>query len=116
MEQGRPVYAVPGNINSQFSMGSNLLIRDGAIPLIVIDDIISDLGCDAGCERCASMDLGPDENSIVEVVAKYNGVSSDIVARTLNMTVGKVNSIVTVLEIKGVVSTYSGKIHLAKRQ
>ena len=27
-EQGRTVYAVPGNINSQFSIGTNLLIRD----------------------------------------------------------------------------------------
>ncbi|MBR3126393.1 MAG: DNA-processing protein DprA, partial [Mogibacterium sp.] len=43
-DQGRTVYAVPGNINSQTSIGCNLLIRDGAVPLIILDDMIRDIG------------------------------------------------------------------------
>ena len=37
MEQGRDVYAVPGSIFSKKSAGTNLLISQGAIPLISID-------------------------------------------------------------------------------
>lgn len=113
-EQGRIVYAVPGNINSQFSMGSNLLIRDGAVPLIVIDDAIRELGCEVqrGIEK--RIKLGNDELRIINVIKKYNGVTPDVVANALNMRVSEVNAIITVMEIKGLVEIYCGKIHLAK--
>lgn len=40
MEQGKEVYAVPGNINSLNSIGTNNLIKDGAIPVSNYSDII----------------------------------------------------------------------------
>lgn len=40
MEQGRELFAVPGNIGVSQYQGSNVLIRDGAIPLITADDIV----------------------------------------------------------------------------
>lgn len=113
--QGRAVYAVPGNINSQFSMGSNLLIRDGAVPLIVIDDVIRDVGYEVSAETETEIDLDDDETKVVDLVKKYNGITPDKIAEALGIRVGKVNAIVTVLEIKGIVETYSGKIHLAKK-
>lgn len=113
-EQGRTVYAVPGNINSQFSLGSNLLIRDGAVPLIVVDDLIRDIGGSVSIDEQILNNLDYDEMAIVNEVRKYNGVTPDKVALALDMMVGRVNSIVTVLEIKGVVEVYCGKIHLAK--
>ena len=112
-EQGRTVYAVPGNINSQFSMGSNLLIRDGAVPLIIIDDVIRDIGRFIPIEDVIKVALDEDEIEILEVVKMFNGVSSDKLASILGKSVGHINSIVTILEIKGIVETYSGKIHLA---
>lgn len=42
-EEGRPVYAVPGDINRLNSVGSNALIRDGAIALTSVDDLVADL-------------------------------------------------------------------------
>lgn len=113
-EQGRAVYAVPGNINSQFSIGSNLLIRDGAIPLIVVDDAIRDLGYEIQEADASKIQLGDDEIKIISEVRKYNGVTPDIIANSLNMRVSEVNAIVTVMEIKGVVEICCGKIHLAK--
>lgn len=113
-EQGRQVYAVPGNINSQFSLGSNLLIRDGATPLIVIDDVIRDLGAEVAVSEEVKQALGEAELKIYNEVRKYNGVTADRVAAALNMRVAQVNAIATVLEIKGVLEMYGGKIHLAK--
>ena len=59
--QGRQVYAIPGNINSIYSIGGNMLIRDGVQPLVVLDDIFQDLGI----KRKAGVDekwkLGEDE-------------------------------------------------------
>lgn len=113
-EQGRTVYAVPGNINSQFSMGSNLLIRDGAYPLVVIDDVIRDVGSFIPIKNHINTSLDEDEIEVLEVVKKYNGVTPDIISKSINKSVGRVNSIVTILEIKGVIETFGGKIHLAQ--
>ena len=43
-EQGRCVYAVPGNIDSGMSLGTNKLIKDGAVPVVSINDILIDAG------------------------------------------------------------------------
>ncbi|MBQ6816304.1 MAG: DNA-processing protein DprA [Clostridia bacterium] len=39
-EQGRDVFAIPGNINEPQYKGVNMLIRDGAKPLLELNDII----------------------------------------------------------------------------
>ncbi len=40
LEQGKDVYAVPGNINNPYSQGTNKLIRQGATPITCLDDIL----------------------------------------------------------------------------
>ena len=43
LEQGRDVYAIPGNVNQVTSDGTNELIKQGAKPLTSIQDILQDL-------------------------------------------------------------------------
>lgn len=115
MDQGKTVYAVPGNINSQFSMGTNLLLRDGATPLVVIDDLIADIKKDnlpTLEDKAAS--LGEDERAIFFVIARNDGCSVDYISHELNIKSSKVNAILTVLEIKGYVTTFGGKAYLSK--
>ena len=113
MEQGRTVYAVPGNITSQFSIGCNLLIRDGAYPLVVIDDLIRELGVDPSPVTESVRRLGEDEKKVFNSVSKYNGIMPDIIAEETGLTVAAVNALVTVMEIKGIFQTYGGKIYVA---
>ena len=40
LEHGRPVLAVPGDIDRETSHGCNLLIRDGAVPVLGVDDML----------------------------------------------------------------------------
>ena len=40
IEQGREVFAIPGKINDERAAGPNLLIRDGAYPVLEADDIL----------------------------------------------------------------------------
>lgn len=113
-EQGRTVYAVPGNINSQFSIGSNLLIRDGAVPLVVLDDVIRDIGVDPDVITRADPMLGADEKRIYAALSRHQGATPDLLSADLGMSTASVNSIITVMEIKGLVETFAGKIYLAK--
>jgi DNA processing protein len=43
-EIGRPVFAVPGDVDRPASMGCNRLIRDGAFPVLGVDDLMIELG------------------------------------------------------------------------
>ena len=113
-EQGRSVYAVPGNINSQFSAGSNLLIRDGAYPLIVIDDVIRDMGVSFEPAQEVTARIDGDEMKVYEAVSRYNGVTVNVLSGECGMTAARISALVTVMEIKGIVRTYAGKIFLAK--
>jgi len=42
LEQGRDVFALPGNVDAAACEGSNGLLREGAIPFITADDIIDE--------------------------------------------------------------------------
>lgn len=68
LEQGREVYAVPGRITDRLSDGCNRLIRQGAVPLLNPQELISDLygllerkfgvhrkTCDKQAEKTAEM-------------------------------------------------------------
>ena len=39
LDQGKDVYAIPGNINSKYSYTTNELIKEGAIPITKIEDL-----------------------------------------------------------------------------
>lgn len=43
LEQGKEVYALPGNINQITSNGTNELIKQGAKPITTIQDVLEDL-------------------------------------------------------------------------
>ena len=40
LDQGKDIYAVPGDIQSANSCGTNNLIKEGAIPVTTVEDII----------------------------------------------------------------------------
>ena len=43
-EYGIPVFAMPGDVDRRASEGCNLLIRDGAFPVLDPDDLVEELG------------------------------------------------------------------------
>ena len=114
-DQGRSVYAVPANIDNPGAIGGNLLIRDGAMPLVVIDDILEDLGVKSfdGMDDIIEK-LGDDEKKLIMALRKGGEFTVDALCHKLSMNPAKVNGIVTVLEMKGLVHSSLGKIFLAK--
>ncbi len=113
-EQGRTVYAVPGNINSQTSIGCNLLIRDGAVPLIIIDDMIRDIGATPVKASAANSNMDADEQKVFDVVREMSGATMQEIINNTGFSPGTANSLVTVMEIKGIVESYAGRIYISR--
>ena len=67
-ELGRPVFAVPGDVDREASKGCNLLIRDGAFPVLGTRDLLEELGLAVGLPAQAMKAPGavPESGSTVE--------------------------------------------------
>ncbi len=114
-EQGRPVYGVPGNIDNVTSLGVNMLIRDGAQPLIAVDDLLADLQVDrsAVVQQELKSVTGAEEQQILALLARGSEVTVDQLAAMTGLTTGRINGLVSVLEMKGLVMTALGRVFLA---
>ncbi|MDR1245734.1 MAG: DNA-processing protein DprA [Clostridiales Family XIII bacterium] len=113
-EQGRSVYAVPGNINRAMSFGCNKLIRDGAMPIVVFDDIVKDLKLVRGdtVERRAET-LGAGERAVYAAVRRMGEMTVDELCAETGLPPQDINGIVTVLEMKGIVETAQGRVFVS---
>ena len=60
LTHGRPVFAVPGDVRRSSSEGCNLLIRDGAHPVLDPVDLIEELSLVVGppMDQSADSDCG----------------------------------------------------------
>ena len=115
VDQGREVYAVPGNINRKSSVGCNKLIADGARPLVFIDDILADFNIDTDLVESYGELLSNEEKLVTEAVKSNGEISLERLAAETGLPVGALTSVVTMLEIKGALKTGAGKVFSPSR-
>lgn len=108
LEQGRDVFAVPGSILSNCSRGCNMLIRDGARPVMGVEDILNELGIELQDNKSENYDLTPEEKMIADKIGD-SPVFLDVLIGQVSMRASQVNSILTSLELKGAVKILPGK-------
>ncbi|WFA09776.1 DNA-processing protein DprA [Tissierella sp. Yu-01] len=114
LEQGKDVFAVPGNINSLYSTGTNKLIKDGAKPLLSIDDIIEEIyelqirTIEKKADGHDFTNLSEDEAKIMRIILE-GPVHTDIISLKSGMDISNVISILTILELKGFIKELSGR-------
>ncbi len=117
LEQGRDLFAVPGNIDSPASRGTNLLIRDGCAPLLDVADVFRALGIEPRTStRSQGFDSGesPDTIAIVDAL-KHGARRIDEVAQRTGMPGSRVATLLTELELAGVVERAAGGIYVCVR-
>ncbi|MBR6503590.1 MAG: DNA-processing protein DprA [Firmicutes bacterium] len=115
LEQGRDVYALPGNITSVMSRGTNRLIRDGAVPLISVESILEELDIETAREQEDKLPpLGKDEEIVYRTLKQTGMAAADELCALTGKTPGEVAGLLGVMEIKGLVLRSGGKIMIAK--
>lgn len=116
--QGKEVFALPGNINSSFSIGTNKLIQDGATIITELSDVLTCFPDAAINNKTDSIDilrhLGEDEYDIYSCLEEKGPLSCDLLCSILGKSPAFINGVLTIMEIKGYISYTNGKIHIAK--
>lgn len=106
LEQGKDVFAVPGNITSPLSAGCNRLIKMGATPLLSVQDILEVLNIGDDSSRTAQTSLisgdNDEENKILEIIASGERDGAQILEKS-GLEVSVYNRTMTMLEIKGLI-------------
>ena len=116
MEQGREVFAVPGNVDSRASRGCHQLIRDGAKLVESADDVLEELGPlveaaprDDGqtIHHPAELLLNEQEQQVLSAVGGEATPVDQIISET-GLPVPQVLSTLSVLEMRRLIRRLSG--------
>ena len=106
LEEGREVFAVPGEITSSLSQGTNALLRTGATPLTSAGDVLEALGL----ERTAQ----PPVPAEAEPILKQLPATADELARTTGLGTGALAAQLAELELSGLVVEAEGTYRAAQ--
>lgn len=110
LEQGRDVFAVPGNIFSPASRGPNRLITDGARPACRIEDILEELDIEMAVEQRevrGAVPEGESEKAVLRCLG-HEPLHIDDIRRAVCLPMSVVSSTLTLLELKGLARQASG--------
>ena len=107
-EYNKIVGAVPGNITSPNSAGTNFLIKLGAVPITSADDIIQELGFTPIASPLAQIEVNDDERKILDALTEPR--SRDTLIELLGYDIATLNQILMTLEIKGLIREILGHI------
>jgi DNA processing protein len=112
LEQGREIFAVPGNITSSTSDGTNELIKKGAILTRKAEDIVEELApVLKGFIRYKDkpkIEVTEEEKSLCNLLSG-EPKQIDIISRESRLPTSKVLGILLGLELKGAVKQTNGK-------
>ncbi len=124
LEQGRDVFAIPGSPHDPRAQGTNNLIKSGAILVQTAQDILDELSCTHSARKIAQSDLFDDDvvdidvsTSITtdmddqcthvkhDILSKLSNIPVDIddLFRVVALSVSDFNSIISELEVEGLV-------------
>ena len=117
-EQGRDVFAVPGNINAPQSQGTNRLIRDGAQPLLNPQDVLEALNLTMVTEHRTirvALPTDPLEARLFRLLTQEPKHVDEIRAQA-EMPIETVSATLAMMELKGMVRQVGGMNYVAVRE
>src|SRR5262249_6007759 len=115
LDEGREVLAVPGEITSQLSRGTNHLVQLGATPVTCTDDVLRVLGVEPAIEASTPGALDARLDEIRSLVADAAADADEIVRRT-GLDAAQVAAGLAELELLGVVEQAEGRYREVMRQ
>ena len=124
MEQNREVMAVPGNITSANSYGTNYLIKSGAKLVQQWQDVVAELPSEIAAailpptideqkenvpEEQMPPGLSPDETKVWSLLSPDEPVQIDVLLESSGMSFGDLNTALVALDIRDMIRVLPGK-------
>lgn len=116
-EQGREVFAVPGNILNRNSTGPSWLIQQGAKLVTSVGDILEELNLAMVAQQSEARQVIPD-NETEAVLLKYlssEPMHVDELGHVVGLPINTVTSALTLMELKGTVRQVGGMNYVIAR-
>jgi DNA processing protein len=117
-DQGKEVFAVPGKITSPMSKGVNLLLKQGAHPLLDPQDILDFLNMDLAAAQIntrRSLPSDPGEALLYQVVGD-EPLHVDEICAQVDLPIEQVTSTLALMELKGMVRKTFGMKYVALQE
>jgi DNA processing protein len=117
-EQGREVFAVPGNILAPQSKGTNKLIQQGALPLLSADDIMQALNLTRVGQHKAARKALPANDVEAKLLDAMSEMPQhvDEIRNQTGLPVEKVSATLVMMELKGMVRQVGSMQYVAIRE
>ncbi len=117
MELGREVFVVPGNIDSPSSLATNRLMRTSAEIALAPSDILPYFGIETGgtgesAAGKAKIELTAEEEILFNLLKK-EPLSFDELANLCDFSASQLNSLLTMLQLKGIIDQAAGRVYSA---
>jgi DNA processing protein len=112
-EQGRTVFAIPGQITSPMSAASFFLIKNGAKMATNVNDILDELEMQLKVDHDAMEKVMPSdamEKKILEILENEE-MHMDEIARSIGTDVSDISAKLTMMELKGMVKNLGGGVY-----
>lgn len=111
LEEGKDVWAVPGDIFHQGSEGTNALIAMGAYPLISVDYFMENY-CLTGAQQNEDNNLSLGSSKILKLIRENPNLNIDAYFKMDKFDMSELIQILTELEIEGKITNNNGKINI----
>ena len=119
LDENREVFAVPGNITSPNSRGTNQLIKESGAKLVSDDkDILEELNLSSVGRQIEMTALFPEDDNESQVLryVTYDPVHIDEVRRGSGLDTPAVSSALAIIELKGLIKQVGGMNYIRLKE
>lgn len=117
-EQGRDVFAVPGNVFARGCQGTNRLIQEGAKLVSDVTDILEELNLTMVGEQAQARAAIPENETEATLLAQLSAEPRhvDDLGRAVSLPIAQVSSTLALMELKGMVRQVGGMNYVLARE
>jgi len=118
LEQGRDVFAVPGNIFARASRGTNHLIQQGAKLVTQVGDVLEELNLTMVSEQAQARTVIPENKTEAVLLERLSAepIHVDALGRAVDLPIAQVTSTLALMELKGMVRQVGGMSYVLARE